>query len=44
MTALRDRPELRFEQLIDLCGVDYSAYGARGERTNAHALPSSFTC
>ena len=27
MTALRDRPELRFEQLIDLCGVDYSAYG-----------------
>ena len=27
MTALRDRPELHFEQLIDLCGVDYSAYG-----------------
>ena len=27
MTALRDRPELRFEQLIDLCGVDYSSYG-----------------
>jgi NADH-quinone oxidoreductase subunit C len=26
-TALRDIPELRFEQLIDLCGVDYSAYG-----------------
>jgi NADH-quinone oxidoreductase subunit C len=26
-TALRDAPELRFEQLIDLCGVDYSAYG-----------------
>jgi NADH-quinone oxidoreductase subunit C len=25
--ALRDAPELRFEQLIDLCGVDYSAYG-----------------
>jgi NADH-quinone oxidoreductase subunit C len=24
---LRDHPELRFEQLIDLCGVDYSAYG-----------------
>ena len=23
---LRDRPELRFEQLIDLCGVDYSSY------------------
>jgi NADH-quinone oxidoreductase subunit C len=25
--VLRDAPELRFEQLIDLCGVDYSAYG-----------------
>ena len=24
---LRDEPELRFEQLIDLCGVDYSTYG-----------------
>ena len=24
---LRDAPELKFEQLIDLCGVDYSAYG-----------------
>ena len=24
---LRDHPELRFEQLIDLCGVDYAAYG-----------------
>ncbi len=23
---LRDRPELKFEQLIDLCGVDYSSY------------------
>ena len=27
MTVLRDEPELRFEELIDLCGVDYSAYG-----------------
>jgi NADH-quinone oxidoreductase subunit C len=24
---LRDAPELRFEQLIDLCGVDYDGYG-----------------
>jgi NADH-quinone oxidoreductase subunit C len=23
---LRDEPELRFEQLMDLCGVDYSSY------------------
>ena len=27
MRALRDRPELSFEMLLDLCGVDYSAYG-----------------
>ena len=27
MTALRDEPELRFEQLMDLCGVDYLFYG-----------------
>jgi NADH-quinone oxidoreductase subunit C len=25
--TLRDAPELRFEQLIDLCGVDYLTYG-----------------
>jgi len=25
--ALRDDPRCRFEQLIDLCGVDYSEYG-----------------
>jgi NADH-quinone oxidoreductase subunit C len=25
-TALRDAPGLRFEQLIDLCGVDYSTF------------------
>ena len=25
--ALRDAADLRFEQLLDLCGVDYSAYG-----------------
>ena len=24
---LRDVPELRFEQLLDLCGMDYSQYG-----------------
>jgi NADH-quinone oxidoreductase subunit C len=26
MTELRDRPQLRFEMLVDACGVDYSAY------------------
>jgi NADH-quinone oxidoreductase subunit C len=25
--TLRDHPDLRFEQLMDLCGVDYSTYG-----------------
>jgi len=25
--TLRDHPELRFEEAMDLCGVDYSAYG-----------------
>jgi NADH-quinone oxidoreductase subunit C len=27
LRALRDRPELGFEMLVDLCGVDYHAYG-----------------
>jgi NADH-quinone oxidoreductase subunit C len=26
-TALRDNPEFQFQQLIDLCGVDYSQFG-----------------
>jgi len=28
LTRLRDETGLRFEQMIDLCGVDYSAYGS----------------
>lgn len=28
--VLRDHRELKFEQLIDLCGVDYSTYGEGG--------------
>ena len=35
MELLRDAPDCRFEQLIDLCGVDYSTYrdvGADGPR------------
>ncbi len=27
MRVLRDHADLRFEELVDLCGVDYSAYG-----------------
>jgi len=30
MRALRDRPELRFELLVDVSGLDYSAYGTTG--------------
>ena len=30
MRTLRDRAELRFETLIDLCGVDYSTHDAGG--------------
>ena len=26
-TVLRDTPELAFEQLIDICGIDYLQYG-----------------
>ncbi|MFT3733555.1 MAG: NADH-quinone oxidoreductase subunit C [Rhodocyclaceae bacterium] len=38
--ALRDHPSLRFEQLIDLCGVDYQTYAASrlGERRYAAVL------
>jgi len=27
MTTLRNEPDLQFEELVDLCGVDYSTYG-----------------
>lgn len=27
MTTLRDHPELKFETLVDLCGMDYLGYG-----------------
>ena len=30
MTALRDRSEFRFDQLTDVCGVDYGSYGQAG--------------
>jgi len=36
-TTLRDHPDLAFEQLLDLCGMDYSAYkdGAESKYTQA---------
>jgi len=42
--ALRDHSELRFEQLIDLCGVDYSGYtGWEGKRFAAVSHLTSVT-
>ena len=40
MTLLRDSPELGFDQLMDLCGVDYQSYGdatSGGGDESAHA-------
>jgi NADH-quinone oxidoreductase subunit C len=40
--ALRDEPEWRFEQLVDLTGVDYLTFG-RGEWTTESATSSGFS-
>jgi len=37
---LRDHPALRFEQLIDLCGVDYAAYRNEVRETRRYAAVS----
>ena len=37
---LRDHPELKFEQLIDLCGVDYQTYGDRPRQGGRFAAVS----
>jgi NADH-quinone oxidoreductase subunit C len=39
-TRLRDDPALQFEQLIDLCGVDYSGYGNGGYEGLRYAATS----
>jgi NADH-quinone oxidoreductase subunit C len=36
--ALRDAPGLKFEQLIDLCGVDYRDYGEGGRHGKRFAV------
>lgn len=36
---LRDNPLFGFEQLIDLCGVDYSDYGVTEERRHVETRP-----
>lgn len=40
MQVLRDDPRCRFEQLLDLCGVDYSAYGDGGREGLRYAAVS----
>jgi NADH-quinone oxidoreductase subunit C len=35
---LRDSAELRFEQLIDLCGVDYSTYAGRAPQGGRYGV------
>ena len=40
-TLLRDTPELHFQQLVDLCGVDYSAYaGGEDQAVDGATLPA----
>jgi NADH-quinone oxidoreductase subunit C len=39
-TTLRDHPELKFEQLIDLCGVDYSSFGDGAWEGQRYAIVS----
>lgn len=37
---LRDKPEFAFEQMMDLCGVDYSTYGKGSLETREYHLAS----
>ena len=37
-TLLRDHQKSRFDTLIDLCGVDYSAYGEAGRESQKYAV------
>jgi NADH-quinone oxidoreductase subunit C len=39
MAHLRDDADLRFEQLTDLCGMDYSAYGCDVSEGGAYLRP-----
>ena len=40
MTTLRDEADLCFEEIIDLCGVDYSTYGDGGWQGRRFAVVS----
>ena len=37
-TQLRDHQKCRFDTMIDLCGVDYSAYGDAGRESQKYAV------
>ena len=37
-TLLRDHQKCRFDTMIDLCGVDYSAYGDAGRESQKYAV------
>ncbi len=37
-TVLRDHQKCRFDTMIDLCGVDYSAYGEAGRQSQKYAV------
>lgn len=39
LTRLRDAAEFRFEQMMDLCGLDYSAYGSDVSEGGAYFRP-----
>jgi len=41
--ALRDQPQFHFEQLIDLCGVDYLGYGEDEWATSEEATSEGFS-
>ena len=41
-TALRDNPDLAFQLCIDLCGIDYSAWGAPNLPADANPHPRRF--
>ncbi len=42
-TQLRDQPQFAFEQLIDLCGVDYLSFGDSQWETSEKATYSGFS-
>ena len=41
--ALRDEPDFRFEQLMDVCGLDYLHYGEADWQTSESATSSGFS-